>query len=170
MWRWRLRTLMAAVCAVAIMLGSVRAFAHARTRVELVSVPLLAGLAWSVAGAQLGPRLGVVPRRRIGLRVLLALTLLGIMGLLYSYWTLARTEDVDFLMGRSRHGWPWPDQGISDLNRWFDARYPAPRGSIKLHSEIPRVQMILHCLNIALASATSLCLGLIGRVKVKLAA
>jgi hypothetical protein len=41
---------------------------------------------------------------------------------------------------------PYPDPLLLFLNNWFDARHPAPPGTIKLHGEIARIRATLDIL------------------------
>jgi len=51
---------------------------------------------------------------------------------------------------------PYPDTWIRELNDWYDKRYPAPPGTIKLHGELPRVRLTFL---ICLYSSMTLCVA-----------
>lgn len=69
---------------------------------------------------------------------------LGTMGAAYCVWALHRvspstlTADSDW-----PQPWPYPDRGLTALHDWYDARHPAPPGSIKIHGELLRVRLIV---------------------------
>lgn len=54
---------------------------------------------------------------------------------------------------------PYPDRWLWRLNDYYDARYPAPRGAIKLHGEIARVQ-----LTVLVGAAFFILIALIGSI------
>ena len=59
------------------------------------------------------------------------------------------------------HHFPFPDPAINALERWFDARRPVPRGSLKLHGEYPMVGFVLGMLVIAGVSVSGFLLGIL---------
>ena len=81
----------------------------------------------------------------------------------YAGWSLHRISAAVMVReGNSwPRAWPYPDGWLLALNDWYDARYPAARGTVKLHGEIDRVQLTL--LVVLAASAT---VGLCGALPV----
>src|SRR5262245_59534603 len=69
---------------------------------------------------------------------------LGVAGSLYAAWALHRAGEPVL---RREMNWPqpapYPDGWIAALNGWYDARYPASPGSLKLHGERPRVRLTI---------------------------
>lgn len=66
----------------------------------------------------------------------------GVVGSCYCAWALHRISDeVLFNDVDWPRSWPYPDRGLAALHAWYDAAYPAPRDSLKLHGELPRVQL-----------------------------
>lgn len=59
------------------------------------------------------------------------------------------------------HGFPYPDGWINGLERWFDARYPAPPDTLKLHGEYFRVAAVLGMLELTFAAMTGWLIGLL---------
>lgn len=85
-------------------------------------------------------------------RMPILVAFLGMCGSLYCAWALHRVS-ADVLMSDTAwpQPWPYPDNWLAALNDWYDARYPAAAGSIKLHAEFPRVRMTV-------ARALAMCL------------
>jgi hypothetical protein len=80
------------------------------------------------------------------MRVFVAFILftLGAVGLAYVAWSWHRaSNDVLSADAAWPRPWPYPDAWLSSLNDWFDARHPAPRGTMKLHGELRRVRLTL---------------------------
>ncbi len=74
----------------------------------------------------------------------LILVAVGAVGSLYAAWSLHRAGDEVLMQDMSwPRAFPYPDGWIADLNRWYDARYPAPPGSLKLHGEFLRVRLTI---------------------------
>lgn len=69
---------------------------------------------------------------------------LGTGGTWYAAWALHRASDAVLVRDAS---WPRPvpdpDGWIAALNDWYDARYPAPPDTLKIHGELPRVRLTL---------------------------
>lgn len=70
------------------------------------------------------------------------LVFVGACGLLYFGWSYHRVSGHVLVTDR---GWPrpfpYPDGWLFALNNWYDARYPAPPGTIKLRGELKRVRL-----------------------------
>jgi hypothetical protein len=70
------------------------------------------------------------------------LAITGLGGLLYFGWSYHRVSTKVMITDRSwPRQFPYPDRWLLALNNWYDARYPAPRGTIKLHGELGRVRL-----------------------------
>ncbi len=74
-------------------------------------------------------------------RLPIILLIIALLGFMYCAWSLHRTS-FSVLMGDPRwpRPWPYPDQGLSTLNDWYDARNPPTTDSLKLHGEWNRVR------------------------------
>jgi hypothetical protein len=73
--------------------------------------------------------------------------ILMIFGLILGYlvWSYKRAFYGEFLVIRPL-GWPYPDKPLMELNNWYDYKYPAGPGMMKLHSEQLRVMLTLEIL------------------------
>jgi hypothetical protein len=90
-----------------------------------------------VIARQIGPSVRG-PRLR---RVVFALLMFFSLATLYTAWGHRRAT-FDFVFGLD-HGLPYPDSLIIAMMQWFDARHPAPPGSLKVHGEFPRVSFVM---------------------------
>jgi hypothetical protein len=88
--------------------------------------------------------------------LLISSLLLSASFLCYLLWAFKRTVYGDFFPPRA---WPYPDGVILELNNWYDARFPASPGTMKLHGEIPRV---LFTLDILIGSAFPIVAAFLG--------
>jgi hypothetical protein len=79
----------------------------------------------------------------------------------YLVWAHYRTM-YEFVNGLD-HGFPYPDLVINNLAKWFDARYPARPGSLKLHGEYPRVGFVLGIFVLVFSSASGWFIGVLSR-------
>jgi hypothetical protein len=82
----------------------------------------------------------------------LILMILGILGLLYFGWAQYRMGPSGMLDKKWPRPFPYPDTWLNALNNWYDARYPAPPGHIKLHGEIFRVRATLYIILLVCAA------------------
>jgi hypothetical protein len=98
--------------------------------------------------------------RPFGVRTLASVvrTLLVVAAL---YLAFAHFRARNLILLDPDHGFPYPDRPIIRLERWFDARRPAPAGSLKLHGEFPLVAFILGALVILLSGGSGLLSGLL---------
>jgi hypothetical protein len=154
-----LGTSMGVVAATALVLAWVRSqgsFGYALVVVShsVAAWGLCLALAIVVARA-FGPAISA-HTGRVAILVLLALALTSS---LYVAWAHHRCmyNYISFI----DQGFPYPDRGINALERWFHARNPVPRGSIKLHGEYPRVGFLLGALVLGLSGLTGLLLGVL---------
>jgi len=74
----------------------------------------------------------------------------------YFGWALHRISSMDDPWPGP---WPYPDKGLLKLNDWFDVRFPAPRGCIKLEGEILKVRITMLCLTAMVTAAGMGCLS-----------
>jgi hypothetical protein len=84
----------------------------------------------------------------------LARSLLVYCALLVAYFGWAWERVGHYVLVKDQkwpRPFPYPDQWLWALNNYFDAKYPARPGEIKLHAEIDRVRLVLL---IALGSLT----------------
>ena len=90
----------------------------------------------------------------------IVLLIVGLAAGTYATWSWHRISDEVLVEDR---GWPralpYPDYWLLALNDWFDARYPAPRGAVKLDGEVARVRAtVLAALSIS--AGVAVCGGL----------
>ena len=83
----------------------------------------------------------------------IALLALGGFGTCYFAWCWQRISSK--VLMHDAH-WPrpapYPDNSLMELNDWFDRRYPAPPGTLKIHGELMRVRLtIIGCIAFSLA-------------------
>jgi hypothetical protein len=120
------------------------------------------GIAWGLsfpAAFAFARRFGSAVRSS-GMRTLVeVLRAVFLVAALYLAWAHIRT--LNFVFIDLPHGFPYPDRAIVGLERWFDARRPAPPGSIKLHGEFYTVAFLLGSLVLALSAITGYLSGLI---------
>jgi hypothetical protein len=93
----------------------------------------------------------------------MVLFLVGAMIASYAGWSLHRMS-AEVMVDEGNNWprtWPYPDGWLVALNDWYDARYPAPRGTVKLHGGIARVQLTL-----VVVLAGSVVVGLCGALPV----
>jgi hypothetical protein len=73
-------------------------------------------------------------------RLLLVIAVVGGIAFLYSCWALYRSSPRVIVYDPA---WPrclpYPDSILLALNGFYDRRYPAPRGTVKLQEEFDRV-------------------------------
>lgn len=78
--------------------------------------------------------------RRSSLKVLF---LVGLLGTIYFAWVWHRLSDRVIVEDRDwPQPWPYPDEWVSDVEQWFDARKPPTDGHIKLHGEFALVRVL----------------------------
>lgn len=58
----------------------------------------------------------------------------------WSYYQTSNQILYDAFKDTVPRSFPYPDLWVVQLNDWFEKRYPAPPGVIKLHGELPRVR------------------------------
>jgi hypothetical protein len=95
---------------------------------------------------------GPILRGSVVRGIVWGLLAVAILASLYLVWAHRRAT-YDFVYGLD-HGFPYPDPAIIALLQWFDARYPASPGSLKMHGEFPRVSFVLGMLVLVFMSVT----------------
>jgi hypothetical protein len=98
------------------------------------------------------------PRGRTTVSVLLTIALTAT---LYLAWAHHRSAYMFPSVAQFDYSFPYPDRGINALERWFDARRPAPPGTLKMHGEYIRVAAILGALAFVCAGVTGCLVGLL---------
>ena len=93
----------------------------------------------------------------------LTLIFFGLLGTIYSAWSWNRVSERVIVEDRRwPRSWPYPDEWISALEPWFDARNPVvAKDSIKLHGEFGRVRFLIAaglatCLQVTVAALLTL--------------
>jgi hypothetical protein len=71
----------------------------------------------------------------VATRILVVMSLLASGYLAWALHVIDRT-----LILRQAYAWGHPCRWIIPLNDHYDAKYPAPRGSVKMHGELPRIR------------------------------
>jgi hypothetical protein len=158
-FRFSLRTMMTYIIAWAALLYWLRLQRSLSYALVVASHSLIVWGLCLLMSFALSRRFGPTVRG-CGRRVLTLLLVPALVALLYLTWAHHRVawgywSDLT-------HGFPYPDQVINALERWFDARYPVTTpGSFKVHGEYPRVAFVFGLLVIALLAVTGTLLGLL---------
>jgi hypothetical protein len=159
--RFNLRTWLAIVAAWGVLFAWTRSQGSPAYALIVVSHSIIA---WAVClgvtfafARHFGPFVSGSFARAIGSGLFAAALLVS----LYLVWGHDRAMFL-YHTGLDHH-FPFPDPAINALERWFDARRPVSRGSLKLHGEYPMVGFVLGMLVIAGVSVSGFLLGVLSR-------
>ena len=149
---FHLRSLLLIVACSAAVMGIARfIFTQRPHQLYSVVVPALSGVVAWLWGAWLGGILGVRFRVRFGV-TFSALSFVATVFILFARYRCSESVLFDDLAWP--RCWPYPDEALATLNEWFDRQYPARDGSLKIHSEFPKIRFILDSLIFVLSSAS----------------
>jgi hypothetical protein len=150
---------MAIIVACAILFAWVRSQGSVLRAVEVAAYSRISwGLCFLTAFA-VARKFGPIVRSSTGRATIwVFLTTVGAAAF-YLMWAYSRAR-FDFVHGLD-HDFPYPDRALNALARWFDARHPVPRGSLKMHGEWPRVTVLLGMIVLILAGIAGFLFGVV---------